>query len=607
LQTAATAENLPRLLVAVSRLDAAENQAEVLARLLEECTAFASRAALLLVAEGDAGRLEVWNATGFGADLSGRSLAFPDALGELSSHPVVSAHAATELCQSLGAETPLAAVALPFVLRDEVRAVLYADRFEAGHAFDPAAVQLLCFIGAQIIETLPLRKKRPAVALASLATEPAVAIAGVEAPAALDEVAAAGVAAVPLGAAATPADALFDVDPAAPTPEPSAPVFGGAVESVTSFDESFIPPSERRTETLSKPSFTPPHYLRQEPPAERPDVDALDALAEIEGEDADEVDVGGTVTFPSAQWDSGAIEVGGDSMSLEVSPDELATLMKPPAAAPSGSAVETGPSDGAAADQGRTSTVEVPVPKPPPGLFPELSGVWELDAESPATPATSEGETTPPPPPGAAPERGAASGWSATPPPPTATPAAREASPFAGLTPSVEQTRSPFESLSGAAEAPPPVAPVRPFVREAPPLPPSPPRVVPAQPEVVAPAPAKKVPITKELGSEVRPPADAASGPGLAFKAAASAEEELHAEAKRLARLLISELKLYNEEEIEEGKRNGNIYRYLKDAIERSRVMYEERIDERVRTAEDYFYDELVRSVAGGDAKLLGI
>jgi hypothetical protein len=109
--------------------------------------------------------------------------------------------------------------------------------------------------------------------------------------------------------------------------------------------------------------------------------------------------------------------------------------------------------------------------------------------------------------------------------------------------------------------------------------------------------------------TQVQPPADL-EGPGLAFASSGSttsdAEDAMHEEARRLARLLVSEIKLYNEEIIEEGRRNNDIYDRLKDDIDRSRQMYEERIDPRIRGQEDYFYQELVQRLAGGDESLLG-
>ncbi len=109
---------------------------------------------------------------------------------------------------------------------------------------------------------------------------------------------------------------------------------------------------------------------------------------------------------------------------------------------------------------------------------------------------------------------------------------------------------------------------------------------------------------------EVRPPSDV-QGPGWAFATTrvnvAADDEALHEEARRLARLLVSEIKLYNEEQVEEGRRNRDLYERLKDDIDRSRQMYEERVEPRVLRTTDYFYQELVRILAAGDSKALGI
>jgi hypothetical protein len=118
---------------------------------------------------------------------------------------------------------------------------------------------------------------------------------------------------------------------------------------------------------------------------------------------------------------------------------------------------------------------------------------------------------------------------------------------------------------------------------------------------------------TGPLGSgtpEVRPPTGV-QGPGWAFATtriqASSSEEALHEEARRLARLLVSEIKLYNEEQVEAGRRNRDIYERLREDIDRSRQMYEERVEPRLVKATDYFYQELVRILAAGDSKALGI
>lgn len=84
-------------------------------------------------------------------------------------------------------------------------------------------------------------------------------------------------------------------------------------------------------------------------------------------------------------------------------------------------------------------------------------------------------------------------------------------------------------------------------------------------------------------------------------------ESKKHDEARRFARLLVSEIKLYNEAKVDQGRRNGDLYERLKEDIDRSRQMFDERISEDVRKSSNYFYDELVRVLADGNAELLGL
>jgi hypothetical protein len=77
-------------------------------------------------------------------------------------------------------------------------------------------------------------------------------------------------------------------------------------------------------------------------------------------------------------------------------------------------------------------------------------------------------------------------------------------------------------------------------------------------------------------------------------------------DARRLARLLISEIKLYNEKKVDEGRVSGDLYERLRDDIERSRQVYDERTPEHIRREHDFFKDELVRILADGRAESLG-
>jgi len=138
---------------------------------------------------------------------------------------------------------------------------------------------------------------------------------------------------------------------------------------------------------------------------------------------------------------------------------------------------------------------------------------------------------------------------------------------------------------------------------------------------VIAPPPAPKAPAPS---TQVQPPAAKAAGAegdkpstqyvppaGLqrtGFGAQPQTEEaKKHDEARRFARLLVSEIKLYNEAKVEQGRKNRDVYERMKDDIDRSRQMYDDRIPESVRLQSNYFYDELVRILAEGDAEILGL
>jgi hypothetical protein len=79
----------------------------------------------------------------------------------------------------------------------------------------------------------------------------------------------------------------------------------------------------------------------------------------------------------------------------------------------------------------------------------------------------------------------------------------------------------------------------------------------------------------------------------------------LENEAKRFAKLLISEIKLYENYKIERGLRNNNLYESLRDEIGEARKKYKMRIPN--SEFEKYFDDALVEILANGDKGKLGI
>jgi hypothetical protein len=83
-------------------------------------------------------------------------------------------------------------------------------------------------------------------------------------------------------------------------------------------------------------------------------------------------------------------------------------------------------------------------------------------------------------------------------------------------------------------------------------------------------------------------------------------ERRLHNDARRFARLLISEIKLYNEQKVAEGRSEHDLYDRLREYIDRSREMYDKRVKAEVAARYDYFHGELVNTLAEGDAAKLG-
>ncbi len=83
-------------------------------------------------------------------------------------------------------------------------------------------------------------------------------------------------------------------------------------------------------------------------------------------------------------------------------------------------------------------------------------------------------------------------------------------------------------------------------------------------------------------------------------------ERRLHNDARRFARLLVSEIKLYNEQKVKEGREGRDLYERLREAIDRSREMYDKRVQPPVAAKFDYFHYELVSTLAEGEETKLG-
>jgi hypothetical protein len=83
-------------------------------------------------------------------------------------------------------------------------------------------------------------------------------------------------------------------------------------------------------------------------------------------------------------------------------------------------------------------------------------------------------------------------------------------------------------------------------------------------------------------------------------------DQKAHADARRIARLLVSEIKLYHEQELKEGREHFDIYDRLQKEIDLGREAYMLRVQSSVISAHDYFHEELVRILGENDLSRMG-
>lgn len=121
------------------------------------------------------------------------------------------------------------------------------------------------------------------------------------------------------------------------------------------------------------------------------------------------------------------------------------------------------------------------------------------------------------------------------------------------------------------------------------------------------------VPVEPEPAAEVVEVASAhaatAAAPATATDPLAGLSPEdadTHRKAQRFARLLVDEIKLYNQAKVAEGRRNKDLYDRLKEDIDKSRGTFQKRYGSTVAPSADYFQNELVRSLAEDDISIMG-
>jgi hypothetical protein len=115
----------------------------------------------------------------------------------------------------------------------------------------------------------------------------------------------------------------------------------------------------------------------------------------------------------------------------------------------------------------------------------------------------------------------------------------------------------------------------------------------PGQPPATIPAP---------VASAAKP----SPAPEQALEGLPAEEQDLHKKAKRFAKLLVDEIKLYNQSKVAEGRQNRDLYKVLREDIEKSRATYDKRYGSTPVASAKYFDSEIVRILADNDRSLLG-
>jgi len=137
--------------------------------------------------------------------------------------------------------------------------------------------------------------------------------------------------------------------------------------------------------------------------------------------------------------------------------------------------------------------------------------------------------------------------------------------------------------------------------------PPPPAPEPPPPPKAAAPEPPPPPPPVEAAPPPPPPPAPAAAAAASAPSAdIAPGDEEVHKKAKRFAKLLVDEIKLYNQAKVKEGREKSDLYDRLREDIDKSRASYEKRFGNTAAAGANYFTSELIRILAENDVSKLG-
>ena len=83
-------------------------------------------------------------------------------------------------------------------------------------------------------------------------------------------------------------------------------------------------------------------------------------------------------------------------------------------------------------------------------------------------------------------------------------------------------------------------------------------------------------------------------------------DEDVLKKARRFAKLLVDEIKLYNQAKVNEGRQHKDLYNRLKEDIDKSRASYEKRYGGTAAAHSDFFTQEVIKVLAENDISILG-
>ncbi|MDH4228154.1 MAG: hypothetical protein OEW11_00215 [Nitrospirota bacterium] len=149
----------------------------------------------------------------------------------------------------------------------------------------------------------------------------------------------------------------------------------------------------------------------------------------------------------------------------------------------------------------------------------------------------------------------------------------------------------------------PPAAPVPEPVMQRPPAAPVPEPVMQRPPAAPVPEPVMQQPPAAPSPASAGTTGGAPGAPGSGSGATATISKPLsadpdHAKAQRLARTIVSDIALYNQEAVQDGIKNGNLRQTLEQFLDEGREHYKEKVSPEIQSSTDYFNDAVEAFVA---------